>query len=135
MGKSTASKSTKTKEPEQSIEQPKAKSQKFKVLVSSFRFGDKIVSALGIPSKNAQVEHRIPKSKLKDDELFNIVSFISNDKYYVNDKRWASVAKSALDKNNPEVWFPSQPANEFSKKDIGKLVHEILSIEIELFTK
>jgi len=139
--KSIKSTDTKTEQPkveqikEESTEEPKGKSQKIKVLVSIFRYGDKIVSHLGIPRSNSNVEHRIPKKNLRDDELFNIVSAMTNDRFLKNDKRYEQSVKSALDKNMSEIWLPVQPANEFSKKSIGKLVHEIINVEMEIFIK
>jgi hypothetical protein len=138
MGTSTSKKSTKKEEIEEKIveeQEPKGKSQKVKILVLTFRFGDKIVSALGISSPTSSVEHRLPKSKLKPDEMFNIASALTNDKYYANNKRWAGIAQQALSEGLDEIVFPPEPANEFSKKPIGKLIHEILNIEIELFIK
>ncbi len=116
-------------------DEPVKKSQKVKILVSTWRYGDKIVSALGIPSATAPVEHRIPKKKLKEDEIFNIISTLSTDSYYNRNANWKEVIKWSLEKTCPELPFPVQTANEFSKKPIGKLTHEILNIEIELFIK
>lgn len=141
MGTSTSKKSTKKEVESKSNSdvsektESKGKSQKVKILVSVFRYGDKIVSALGIPNATSPVSHRIPKNKLKDDELFNIISAITNDKYFSNDLRWKEVAKKALNKNYPEISFPAEFARDYNNKSIGKLQHEILSIEIELLLK
>jgi len=116
-------------------EEQSKKSQKVKILVSTWRFGEKIVSALGIPRSNAPVEHRIDKKNLREDEIFNIISSLSTDTYYNRNQAWNATVKFALDKTCSELPFPSQNANEFSKKPIGKLTHEILTIEIELFVK
>jgi len=120
---------------ETKIEETRGRSQKVKICVSVFRYGDKIISALGISRPTSSVEHRILKSKLKADELFNIVSSLTNDPYYKNDQRWAPVVRRVLDQNFPEIEFPIQQAKEFSRKPIGNLVHEVLNVEIELILK
>jgi len=124
-------------EPTIIADEPKRKSQKVNVLVSIFRYGDKIVSHLGIPHPTHEIEHRIPKKNLKPEEIFNIISALTNEPYYKNsnDGRWETTVKCALDQNFPEIPIPKQKASILSSRPIGKLVHEILNVEIELFLK
>lgn len=131
MGNKTTSKKTKD-EPEVP---EKKKGQKVKILVSIWRFENKIVSWLGIPDAQANVEHRIPKSRLKEDEIFNIISSLSTDSYFNRNANWKETVNKALDRSCPEIPFPPNKASVFNHKPIGKLVHEILNIEIELFVK
>ena len=117
--------------------EPVRKSQKVKVFISTFRYGDKIVSALGIPHASYEVEHRISKKNLKPEEIFNIISALTNEPYYKNstDGRWKTTIKYALDQESPEIPIPKQKASILSSHSIGKLTHEILNVEIELFLK
>ena len=117
------------------FEEVKGKSQKVKILVSVFRYGDKIVSALGIPTPTTFIRHEILKSKLKPDEIFNIISALTNDPYFKNNKMWEDTVRRTLDNGYSVIPLAEERANELSKKTIGKLVHEILDIEIVLFMK
>lgn len=109
------------------------KSQKVKVLVSVYRYGDRIISALGIPKKDAWVIHRLDKSKLKPDELFDISSTLKNSDSFRKDVEYRNVINHVLDNGYNFITLPERKANEL--KDVGNLYHEILNIEIELFTK
>lgn len=109
------------------------KAQKVKVLVSVLRYGDKIVSAFGIPTPDAWVSHKILKESINDEAKFNIISHLANSKHFRSNERWHDVAQKALDNKSSEIIFPSERAIELSSFDFGKLKHEILNIKIDLF--
>lgn len=130
----TKSKSLKNSNTDESIVKETKKSQKVKVLVSVYRYGDKIVSAHGIPDRNYILVHRLDKNKLKPEELFHISSVISNDNNFrKNNLDYKDSLSYILDDKQDFILLPRRPATEYL--DIGNLRHEILNIEIELFTK
>lgn len=108
----------------------KHKFQKIKVLVSIYRSNDRIISYLGIPTNDALIIHKFSKNKLKADELFNISQAFTNDDPFRTDKAYQSSIANVLDNKVEYIILPSKRANEL--KNIGKLVHQILNVEMEL---
>ena len=111
------------------VEEPKRKSQKVKILVSVYRYGDKIVSAHGIPDRNAWVKHVIDKKKLSASDLFVLSQELNSKK---NPDYKGTVAQ-ILDASLDTAILPERHANKL--ENIGQFMHEILSVEFELFTK
>ena len=124
-------KSTETK-PDVKAEEPKRKSQKVKILVSVYRYAEKIISAHGISERNSWVKHIINKNKMKAEELFWLSKAISNDSFYSKDPDYKGTIAQILDASIDNVVLPERKASQL--KNIGNFVHEILHIEIELFT-
>ena len=114
-------------------EEPKRKSQKVKVLVSVYRYGDKIVSAHGIPDRNSWVKHVIDKTKLTAGELFHLSQALNNDPEYGKNPDYKGTISQILDASLENAVLPERHANKL--KSIGQFTHEILSVEFELFTK
>ena len=111
--------------------EPKRKSQKVRILVSMYRYGDKIVSAKGIPSRDAWVKHQINKDKMKAEELFNISSALKTDPEYNRDDEFKTMISQVLNASLKTVVFPERRASTL--KNIGSLVHVIADTEIEYF--
>jgi len=117
--------------PETETPEPKRKSQKVRILVSMYRYGDKIVSAHGIPNRNAWVKHHINKDKMKAEELFNISSALKTDPAYNRDNEYKTLISQVLDATLQTVMFPERRASTL--KNIGNLIHNIADTEIEYF--
>ena len=126
--KSTSKKTTKTVS-----EEPKKKSQKVNVLLSVYRYGDKIVSSLGIPSKTDFVTHHLPKNKLKPEDLFNILTALNNERDFKGMELYKQAIEDISNIKQGSVRLPKGRVHELKK--IGNLIHEILNVEIELFIK
>lgn len=114
-------------------EDPKKKSQKVKVLLSVYRYGTRIVSSMGIPSQRDFISHSLPKSKLKPEDLYNVLTALSNER----DFKGVEIYKQAIEdiSNNKEVSIRLPRLRASETKKIGNLIHEILNVEIELFIK
>ena len=113
--------------------EPIKKSQKVKILISIFRYGEKIISALGVPSKDAWVSHKLSKDKLKPEELYNISAAMTNDDPFKKDPKYRTPISQTLDTSMNVIVIPETKVKDL--KNIGNLVHIVLQTEIELFTK
>lgn len=131
--KSTTKKEKDKEKDKEKQEKEVRKSQRVKVLVSVYRYGDKIVSALGIPKRDAVVSHHLNKSKLTPDEMFDILVTLRNSDTFRKDESYRRTIDCISDDNQNFIIFPDKKTYEL--KNFGKLYHEILNIEIELFIK
>lgn len=125
-------KSKKSEKKVENVEKPR-KSQRIKVLISVYRYGDVIVSALGIPSRTSVLSHQIPKNELKPEQMFDIIKTLNNESFFIRDQTYKETVSQAIDDKKTHIIFPSKRASDL--KNVGGLVHEILSTEIELFIK
>lgn len=124
---------SKTTKDEVKEEKSQAKGQKVKILTSIYRYNDRIISSLGIPTRDAWVSHILPKKLLKPEELFNISQALSNGSPYRKENEYKSSLAELLNAKSENIILPSRKANVLT--NIGKLIHEIINVEIELFLK
>lgn len=114
-------------------EEPKRRSQKVRILVSMYRYGDKIISAHGIPNREAWVKHHLNKDKMKAEELFNISSALKTDPLYNKDDEFKATISQILNASVKIVILPERKASTL--RNIGNLIHNIADTEIEYFMK
>lgn len=124
--------STRKSSTKSSTKESAKKSQRVKILVSVYRVGDKIISALGVPSVEAVVIHKFEKDKIKAEDLFTLSTQLKNHLPYSKLDAYKAVVDQILDEKTKVIVFPGTRANRL--QTIGNFDHKILSIEIELFS-
>lgn len=118
-----------------SEEEVKTRSQKIEILMSIYRIDDRIVSAHGIPDMGSVIVHIFDKSKFGSEELFNIVSLISTEKVCRLDSRWKVASDAILNPAEKTFNFPECHARDCPSFTKMNLIHEVLRIQTELFSK
>lgn len=104
------------------------KGSEFTFQVSVYMDGDRVVSAIAIQNENTVVKHVIPYKKVSDATWMGVVQAVNKGSLFGKETTQTMVNEIVNSFEN--IGIPQSSASGL--KNIGKLVHKIVSVKVTL---